>query len=85
MTQRFTKLSMGGKMKEINRIVIGLVALRLMEDSEKRWYEIFESNKWNRIDSDRLHQLSFDQRVIDWLYQQNNSEKNNVIFFSRKE
>jgi hypothetical protein len=76
---------MGGKMKEINRIVIGLVALRLMEDSEKRWYEIFESNKWNRIDSDRLHQLSFDQRVIDWLYQQNNSEKNNVIFFSRKE
>ena len=76
---------MNGKMKEINRIVVGLVALRLMKDSEKQWCEVFEFNKWKRIDSDRLHQLSFDQRVTDWLYQHNNSENNNVNFFSRKE
>jgi predicted nucleotidyltransferase len=77
-------------MKEISRIVIGLVALRLMRNGETRWYEIFESdktngqdeNEWKRINPTRLHQLSFDARVYDWLNQHKNF-KDNVLEFPK--
>jgi hypothetical protein len=75
-------------MKEVNRIVVGLVALRLMKDGETQQYEIFESNKmnkldkteWKKIDLTRLHQLSFDKRVQDWINQHKNSDDNVLNF-----
>jgi hypothetical protein len=43
-------------MKEVNRIVVGLVALRLMKDGETQQYEIFESNKMNKLDKNRMEE-----------------------------
>ncbi|HVG42599.1 MAG TPA: hypothetical protein VM888_13385 [Chitinophagaceae bacterium] len=79
-------------MKEVSRIVVGLIALRIMNDGENQWYEMFESStsnrmqvtKWKRIDVTKLHQLSFDRRIEDWLKQHNNSE-DNVLQFPKTE
>jgi hypothetical protein len=79
-------------MKEVSRIVIGLIALRIMKNGESQWFEIFESNKrnrlevtkWKRIVATKLHQLSFDSRVEDWLKQHKNSEDNILLFPNNK-
>ncbi|HVG40673.1 MAG TPA: hypothetical protein VM888_03600 [Chitinophagaceae bacterium] len=75
-------------MKEISRMVVGLIAVRIMKHNESQWYEMFESNtsnrlevtKWRRIDATKLHLLRFDRRIEDWLNQHNNSEDNGLQF-----
>ena len=66
----------GVKMEEINRIVVDLIELRIMKGDKVQWCEIFESGRWNRISAVKLHQLSFDKRIYDWLNQHLNSTDN---------
>lgn len=66
----------GIKMKEINRIVVDLIELRIMKDDQVQWCEIFESDRWRQVSAIELHQLSFDKRVYDWLNQHFNSTDN---------
>ncbi len=65
-----------GKMEEANRIVVDSTELRIMKGNRGQWCEIFESGKWSRISAVKLHQLSFDKRVYDWLNQHLNSTDN---------
>ena len=43
--------------------------LRIMKGNQGQWCEIFESDKWSRMSAVKLHQLSFDKKVYDWLNQ----------------
>jgi hypothetical protein len=54
---------------EVNRIDAGLTQLRIMKGNEKQWCEILEFGEWNRISATKLHQLSFDKTINDWLNQ----------------
>lgn len=54
-------------MKEVSKILIGSIELRLMKNAEYRYIEIFESGKWSKITATKLHQLSFDKKVENWL------------------
>ena len=63
-------------MKEVSRIVVDLIELRIMKGDQVQCCEIFESGTWNRISAVKLHQLSFDKRVYDWLSQHLNSTDN---------
>ena len=54
---------------EVNRIDVGWSQLRIMKENENHWCEIFESGEWNRISVTKLHQLSFDKTINDWLKQ----------------
>jgi hypothetical protein len=63
-------------MKEVSRIVVDLIELRMIKGDQVQWCEIFESGRWNRISAVKLHQLSFDKRVYDWLNQHLNSTDN---------
>jgi hypothetical protein len=63
----------GIKMKEINRIVVDLIELRIMKDDQMQWCEIFESDSWRQVSAIELHQLSFNKIVYDWLNQHLNS------------
>ena len=47
-----------------------------MKDNERKWCEIFESNKWNRLSVLELHQMTFDKRLYDWLDQHYYSSRN---------
>jgi hypothetical protein len=40
-----------------------------MKGNQGQWCEIFESDKWSRMSAVKLHQLSFDKKVYDWLNQ----------------
>jgi hypothetical protein len=68
-------------MKEISRIVSGLNALRLVEDKEKRWCEVFESGEWAKLTPARIQMSDFDKKVKDWL-EQNYDLKKSVPKFS---
>jgi acetyl-CoA carboxylase beta subunit len=61
---------------EVNRIDVGWSQLRIMKENENHWCEILESGKWSRISAAKLHQLSFDKRVYNWLNQHLNSTDN---------
>lgn len=55
-------------MKEVNRIDVGLTELRIMKDEQGgQWCEVLESGEWNRISAIKLHQLSFDKSIYEWL------------------
>jgi hypothetical protein len=54
---------------EVNRIDAGWTQLRIMKGNENHWCEILESGEWNRISVTKLHQLSFDKTINDWLKQ----------------
>ncbi len=61
-------------MEEVNRIVVDSIELRIMKGNQGQWCEIFESGRWDRISATKLHELSFDKRVYDWINQQHNSQ-----------
>lgn len=63
-------------MNEVNRIAVGLIELRIMKGGESQYCEMFESGKWSRVSAIKLHQLSFDKKVYDWLNQHYNSANN---------
>jgi uncharacterized membrane protein YgaE (UPF0421/DUF939 family) len=63
-------------MKEVNSIVVDSIELRIMKGNQSQWCEIFESGKWSRMSAVKLHQLSFDKKVYDWLNQHLNSTDN---------
>ena len=54
-------------MKEVNRIGVGVTELRIMKDDQGQWCEILESGEWIRVPATKLHQLSFDKTVYEWL------------------
>jgi hypothetical protein len=56
-------------MKEVNRIDVGLTELRIMKDEQGQWCELFEAGEWNRVSATKLHQLSFNKSVYEWLNQ----------------
>jgi hypothetical protein len=56
-------------MKEINRIMVDSTELRIMKGNQGQWCEIFKSDKWSRMSAMKLHQLSFDKKVYEWLNQ----------------
>jgi hypothetical protein len=55
------------KMKEVTSIVIDSIQVRIVESEESKWCEIYESGNWSRIPVIKLHELSFDKRIYDWL------------------
>lgn len=63
-------------MEEVSRIVVDSIELRIMKGDRGQWCEIFEFGKWSRISAVKLHQLSFDIKVYDWLNQHFNSTNN---------
>ena len=63
-------------MKEINRIVVDLIELRIMKGDQVQWCEIFESDRWRQVSAIELHQLSFDKRIYGWLNQYLHSTDN---------
>jgi hypothetical protein len=66
----------GVKMEEVNRIVVDSIELRMMKGNQGQYCKIFESGKWSRISAVKLHQLSFDKKVYDWLKEHLNSTDN---------
>ena len=63
-------------MREVSRIDVDSTELRIMQTNENQWYEIYESSKWSRVSAIKLHTLSFDKRVYDWLSQHRSSANN---------
>jgi hypothetical protein len=76
-------------MKEVTSIVIDSIQVRIVESEESKWCEIYESGNWSRIPVIKLHELSFDKRIYDWLskyyyspnYLQKISDDNSRISF----
>ena len=54
-------------MKEVYRIVVGLVALRITQDEDQTKCEMFEEGKWIELIPKRVFQLASDKRISDWL------------------
>ncbi len=73
------------QLNETNRIVVDLIELRVMKNEQSHWCEIFESGEWNRISATKLHQLSFDKTIYEWLNQHYNSTRNQKIIGSKNE
>jgi hypothetical protein len=57
------------KMKELNRIVVDFVELRVIKDNGSQWCEILEAGKWIRASAANLHLLSNDKKIHNWLNQ----------------
>ncbi len=60
--------------KEITRIDVGLITLRVVQVGESLFCEKFESNKWNKLTPLKLHELSFNKRIYEWLNKHYNSQ-----------
>jgi hypothetical protein len=56
-------------MKEVSRIVVGLTALRIIQNEENYSCEMFQSSEWIELSPTKVHQLSFDKKICDWLNQ----------------
>ncbi len=67
--------------KEITRIDDGLTTLRVVQVGESLFCEKFESNKWSKLTTLKLHELSFNKKIYEWLNEHYNSQ-NNVLKFS---
>lgn len=68
-------------MKEISRIVVGITALRLVEENGVSRCERFENGNWTKLTPTKLQELSFDRRIQEWLDNHYHSDKDNVLSF----
>jgi hypothetical protein len=56
-------------MREVSNIAVDSIQLRVMESKENKWCEILECGNWSIISATKLHELSFNKKVYDWLNQ----------------
>lgn len=66
-------------MREIARIVSGLVALRIVEENEINSCERFESGKWIGLSVSRMQELLSNPDLKRWLEENRQIAKVNVV------
>ena len=64
-------------MREVSRIVIGCVALRLVQNADVRWCEKFEAGDWVMFTPEMLCEKTFDDRIKSWLNENYATTENN--------
>ncbi len=68
-------------MKEISRLVFGMIALRVVEGVDSRRYcEIFESGRWASLSSAKAQEISSKEIIKKWLDEHYTSEDNVLKF-----
>jgi hypothetical protein len=63
-------------LKEISRIVIGIIALRIVQNGESVYFEKFDSNKWAKISSSQIQELFSNKEIRKWLEKHSDLIKN---------
>jgi hypothetical protein len=64
--------------KEISRLVIGILALRIVQKAESVYCERFAAGKWNRLSANELHELFFDKKIRLWFETHSQSSNDNL-------
>lgn len=67
---------------EISRLVVGIIAVRLVQNDDAVYFEKIEANKWIQISPAQLQELSSDKKIQNWInkcYELINNSENRDI------